>query len=99
VLLTLIDILSYLIGVLRVIVIIQAVMGLLISFNVINTHNEFVSAVWRGLNLLLEPFYRPLRRILPDTRPIDFSPWALLVLLSILSIVLGHIEISYVAGQ
>jgi YggT family protein len=88
---TLIDIAGYLISVLRSIVIIQFVMSLLISFNVINTYNDFVAGVWRALNMLLEPFYAPLRRILPDTRPMDFTPMALLVLLSIANILLRHL--------
>ena len=90
-LLTLIDIAGYLIGILRGIVIIQYVMSLLISFNVINTYNDFVAAVWRALNTLLEPIYRPMRKVLPDTRPIDFSPMALIILLYIADIILNHL--------
>ena len=84
------DVAGYLISLVRTIVIVQFVMSLLISFNVINLYNDFVAGVWRALNLLLEPLYRPLRRIMPDTRPIDFAPMALLVVLSILNIILGH---------
>jgi len=94
VLYTLIDILNYLIELLRGIVIVQFVLSLLISFNVVNLHNDLVQAIWRAVNVLLEPFLRPLRRIMPDTRPIDFSPMALIVLLSIVQIVLGHLAFS-----
>ena len=73
-----------LLSILRTLVIIQFVMSLLINFNVINTYNEFVAGIWRALNTLLDPFYRPLRRILPDTRPIDFAPMAFLILISII---------------
>ena len=90
------EIASYLLGILRMIVIIQYVMSLLINFNVINTHNDFVAGIWRALNILLEPFYRPLRRILPDTRPVDFSAMALLVCLTIAQIVLNHMELSLI---
>ena len=93
-LLTLIDITSYLLGIVRMIVIIQFVMSLLINFNVINTHNDFVAGVWRALNILLEPLYRPLRRILPDTRPLDLSAMALLVCLTVGQIALAHMEMS-----
>jgi len=93
---TLFDIAFYLIGILRGIVIIQFVMSLLISFNVINMRNDFVAGIWRAINVLLEPFYGPLRRILPDTRPIDFTPLAFLVLLSIASIILEHLARSVI---
>ena len=88
------EIAHYLLSILRSIVLIQFVMGLLISFNVINTYNEFVAGIWRGLNLLLEPFYRPLRKILPNTHPFDFAPLALLVSIGIVQIVLGRLEVS-----
>ena len=91
---TLIDITSYLLGILRMIVIIQLVMSLLINFNIINTHNDFVAGVWRALNALLEPLYRPFRRILPDTRPLDLTPMALLVSLTVAQIALAHAAMS-----
>ncbi|NBC35037.1 YggT family protein [Novosphingobium sp. FSY-8] len=90
-LITLIQIAGYLIDTLRMIVIVQFVFSLLISFNVINTYNQFVAGVWQALNMLLEPFYGPLRRILPDTRPIDFAPMALLVALTIVEIILNNV--------
>lgn len=63
----------------------QTIMSILISFNVINTYNDFVSSLWRGLNTLTEPIYRPIRRILPDTGPMDFAPFVVLILIWITS--------------
>ena len=65
-----------------------------LSFNIINTYNDFVAGIWRSLNMLLEPFYRPLRKILPNTHPFDFAPLALLVSIGIVQIVLHRIEYS-----
>lgn len=90
-LLTLYQIVDYLISIIVVLVIVQFVLSLLISFNVVNRHNQFVEAVWRAVNALLDPLLRPVRRFMPDTGAIDFSPMVLIVLLTILRIVLGNL--------
>ena len=74
-----------------VVVIVQFVMSLLISFNVVNMHNDFVNAVWRAVNAILDPILNPIRRIMPDTGAIDFSPLVLILLLQILLIVLSNV--------
>lgn len=84
-LLLFLQIADLLLGVLRWIIIIQAIMSWLVAFNVINTYNDFVSALWRGLNTLTEPIYRPIRRILPDTGPMDFAPFVVLILIAIIN--------------
>ena len=88
---TLFEIVGYLISVIVMLVIVQFVMSLLISFNVVNMHNDFVAAVWRAINALLEPILAPIRKIMPDTGSIDFSPMVLIVLLQIVRIVLGNL--------
>lgn len=50
------------------------IMSWLINFQVLNLGQQFVSQIWTGLNRLLEPVYTPIRRILPDTRPLDLAP-------------------------
>ena len=50
------------------------IMSWLINFQVLNLNQQFVSQIWTGLNRLLEPVYTPIRRILPDTRPLDLAP-------------------------
>ena len=82
-----IQILQVLIDVVWWIIIAQFILSILISFNVINTYNDFVSSLWRGLNTLTEPIYRPIRRILPDTGPMDFAPFVVLILIAIFSYV------------
>ena len=51
--------------------IIHIIMSWLINFQVLNLHQPLVAQIWIGLNKLLEPIYQPIRRILPDTRPMD----------------------------
>ena len=96
--LTILNILAVLIDVLRWVIIAQIILSLLISFNVINTYNDFVASLWKALNALTEPLYRPVRRILPDTGSIDFSPAVVLILLFILGdIILPSVAQSLVA--
>ena len=91
---TFVDITAYLINLIVMLVIAQFVISLLISFNVVNTHNDFVAALWKAVNALLDPILAPVRRIMPDTGPIDFSPMVLIVGLTILQKVLVHAAIA-----
>lgn len=56
------------------IMIIHIIMSWLINFNVLNLGQQFVAQLWYGLNRLLEPIYRPIRNILPNTHPLDLAP-------------------------
>lgn len=91
---TLVQMIDYLISVVSMIVIVQFVMGMLISFNVINTSNNAVVAIWRALNALLEPLLGPIRRAMPSTGAIDFSPLVLIVGLNLVSILLRGLAAS-----
>lgn len=53
---------------------IMIIMSWLISFNVINTRNQFVAGVWRVLNQVTEPILRPIRRLIPPMGGLDLSP-------------------------
>ena len=75
------QILQFLLNILWWAIIVQAVLSWLIAFNVINTSNEFVRQVWNALNTMLEPIYRPIRRILPDFGALDLAPLVVLLLL------------------
>ena len=92
---TLYEIVGYLISILVTVVIVQFVLSLLISFNVVNLHNDFVAAIWRAVNAILEPVLRPVRRIMPATGQIDLSPMVLIIGLTIIQIVLKNLAINY----
>ncbi len=81
---TLLQILQVLIQAVSLIVLIQVILSILVSFNVINTYNETIRAIYNGLNKGTEPLYRPFRRILPDFGQLDLAPFAVLVVLNIL---------------
>ena len=91
---TLFEIVSYLISIIVTVVIVQFVLSLLISFNVVNLHNRFVAALWQAMNAILEPVLRPVRRIMPDTGTLDLSPMVVIVGLSVLQIVLRNLAFS-----
>lgn len=96
-LLTLSQIIGYLISIIIVLVIVQFVLSLLVAFNVVSMHNQWVAAIWRSINALLEPILRPIRRVMPDTGAIDFSPLVLIVLLNIVNIVVRNLAYSSLA--
>ncbi|MDC0886480.1 YggT family protein [Altererythrobacter sp.] len=91
---TLIQIVELMTNVLVMLIIVQFVIGLLLAFNVINTGNDFVLAIYRSINSLLEPVLGPIRRILPSTGSIDFSPLVLIIALQVMLIVLTNVAIA-----
>ncbi len=93
-LLTISQIIGYLVSIIIVLVIVQFVLSLLISFNVVNMSNNFVEAIWRAVNALLDPILNPIRKIMPNTGAIDFSPLVLIVGLNILDIVIRNLAVS-----
>ena len=88
---TLLQIVNYLVSIVTTLVIVQFVLSLLISFNVVNLHNNFVAAIWHALNVLIDPILNPIRRIMPNTGAIDFSPMVLIIGLNILGIILENL--------
>ncbi|MEM8775825.1 MAG: YggT family protein [Pseudomonadota bacterium] len=74
------------------IMIIHIIMSWLISFQVLNLHQQFVAQIWYGLNRLLEPIYAPIRRLMPNTGPLDLSPLvAFIILISLRDFILPEI--------
>lgn len=74
------------------IMIVHIIMSWLISFQVLNLHQQLVAQIWFGLNRLLEPIYGPIRRILPDTRPLDLAPlMAFVIIISLRDYILPEI--------
>ncbi|TCJ41336.1 YggT family protein [Parafrankia sp. BMG5.11] len=87
----LIDIFMMLANAANMLVIIWFIIGLLFSFNVIGRDNTFFVAVHDAIARLFEPILRPIRRLLPDTGAIDFSPMVLLLLIYAIIIVLESV--------
>ena len=85
---SLVIILLFIVDIVWWIVIAHVIMSWLIGFNVLNRHQPLVGSIWRGLEGILEPIYRPIRRVLPDMGGLDLSPLVLLVVLYGIQVVL-----------
>ena len=68
-------------GVVWFIVIAHIILSWLVNFQVLNLRQPLVSQIWYGLNRLVEPMYRPVRRFLPDLGGIDLAPLVVLLIL------------------
>ncbi|GBQ27088.1 YggT family protein [Gluconacetobacter sacchari] len=66
------------------VVILSCVFSFLYAFGVLDTRNQIVWSIGRFLDRLTEPALRPIRRILPVTGNMDFSPLVLLLLIQYL---------------
>jgi len=82
------QILMLLLDVARFFIFAHFIMSWLISFNVLNVHQQFVGQVWYTLQRILDPIYRPIRRFMPDLGGIDLSPIVALIGIEIIRIVL-----------
>ena len=91
---TIYQIVSVLASAFIMLVIVQFIIGLLLAFNVINHSNAFVVQIYQSINALLEPILAPIRRVLPSTGAIDFSPLVVIILLQILLIVIENIAVA-----
>ena len=69
-------------------VIIYVIVSMLISFNVININNQFISLIMNFLFKLIEPSLKIIRRVVPNFGSIDITPVILIILIeSILFII------------
>ena len=84
--------LQLVLGVVYTVMIVHIIMSWLINFNVLNLRQPVVEQIWSGLNRLLEPIYTPIRRVMPNTYPLDLAPLvALLIVISLRADVLPGI--------
>ena len=65
-------------------IILSVVLSWLVHFNVINTRNPYVTNILHALDRVIEPMYRPIRRVLPSFGGLDLSP--MVVMLAVLFI-------------
>lgn len=69
---------------------VMIIMSWLISFNVINTRNQFVANVWRVLNQITDPILRPIRRVIPAMGGLDLSPIIVFIIIFFLQQLIGN---------
>jgi len=93
---SLFEIIMMLLNLLWFIMIVHIIMSWLISFDVLNLRQPLVAQIWYALNKLLEPIYRPIRRILPPTGGIDFAPLvAFIILIIVQTILINNADFFY----
>ena len=66
------------------------IMSWLLAFNVLNPRQQLVQQIWGGLSRMLEPIYRPVRRILPPMGGLDLAPLVVLIGIYALQIILAN---------
>lgn len=76
---SILQILLLLLDILWFFIIAHVIMSWLISFQVLNLHQQLVAQIWYMLNRILEPIYRPIRKILPSMSGIDLAPLVALI--------------------
>ena len=64
-----------------IILIASAIASWLVTFNVINTQNQFVYTLLGFLYRVPEPVLRQIRRVIPPIGGFDLSPMILIILL------------------
>ncbi|MGR3562495.1 MAG: YggT family protein [Heliomarina sp.] len=84
--------LQLILSVVYFVMIVHIIMSWLINFQVLNLNQQLVAQIWYSLNRLLEPIYQPIRRILPNTHPLDLAPLvAIIIVISLREYVLPSI--------
>ena len=68
------QILSFAIDILWFLILAHVVMSWLVNFQVLNVRQPLVGQIWYTLQRMLEPIYRPIRRILPPMGGLDLAP-------------------------
>lgn len=76
---SILQILFLLLDILWFFIIAHVIMSWLINFQVVNLHQPLVAQIWDMLNRILEPIYRPIRKILPPMSGIDLAPLVALI--------------------
>ena len=74
----------WLLNIFEFMIIVVAIMSWLIAFGVINIYNSGVRAVYDGLNAVIDPLLRPIRRIVPIAGGLDISPLILIILIELI---------------
>ena len=92
------DIVDMLLQLLVYLIFASVIISWLVAFRVLNVTQPLVRSLYTELDRLLDPLYRPIRKILPDFGGIDFSPLVLLLAISVLRRLLVGVEVQLLTG-
>jgi YggT family protein len=93
------DIVDMLLQLLTYLIFASVIVSWLLAFRVLSLEQPLIRSLVVGLERLLDPLYRPVRRILPDFGGIDFSPLVVLLLIAMLRRLLAGAEASLLYGS
>lgn len=88
--LSIIQILLFILNIAWWIIIVHVIMSWLINFQVLNLRQPLVAQIWDGLNRILDPVYSKIRSFIPDMGGLDFAPLIALLVIYGLRIVLWN---------
>ena len=74
-------IISPIVSLLIFVIFVRVIMSWLVSFQIINLHNQFVAMVWEISGKITDPLVNPIRRFMPNLGGIDLSLLVLLLFL------------------
>lgn len=81
-------------GVIKFGLMVYIILGLLVSFAVVNSYNQVVGMVMGTLERIFEPMLSPIRNLLPSLGGLDISPIFLFIALEFASRILVRFIIS-----
>ncbi|MDE2789586.1 MAG: YggT family protein [Paracoccaceae bacterium] len=84
------EILLFILDIAWFILIVHIIMSWLIGFEVLSLRQPLVAQIWDALNRLLEPIFSPIRRYIPSTGAVDFTPLVVFVAIYALRIIIGN---------
>lgn len=84
------QILLFILDIVYFVLIVHIIMSWLINFQVLNMRQPLVSQIWYGINQLLEPLYSRIRRFIPTTGGIDFTPIVLFIAIYALRVIISN---------
>ncbi|SLN14987.1 YGGT family protein [Aquimixticola soesokkakensis] len=87
---SLFQILLMILGIVKFVMIVQIIMSWLINFQVLNLRQPLVYQIWEGLSRLLEPVYRPIRKILPPMGGLDLAPLVAFIAIYAIEIIIRN---------
>ena len=83
-------ILSFALNTLWYIIVAHIIMSWMVNFQVLNIRQPLVAQIWFTLQRILEPIYRPIRKLLPPMGGLDLAPMVLIFGVFALQIILEN---------
>jgi len=93
---TILQLVVAILGIVWFIVIAHIILSWLVNFQVLNLRQPLVAQIWYGINRLVEPIYRPIRRYMPDLGGIDLAPLVVLLVLFSLRLLVSNYSSAYI---